>query len=362
MFANSAEIEGNRRSSAGARRVLGWPSDAVPGATQCVAELLQGEAAKRFFFALVSSPMVEMVACLHQGKVEVVRHGQPVQRMESPYREQRAATRDGQAEARIVSITRGRTHGELCYAINSQAASGVFAQVPGSGKEAQLFHSVDTHLSELDFSFADGALACTVAGARGTSAIGVLADDGKGLRTVTEGDVIDRAPRWAPGGRAEIVYASAGIGRAKTGKAVGRSPFALHRLRFSDNSVEVLMADAQYDYATVVPVSESLLYALRRSYDRAPPVSAFGRVSSAFRSLFSAEASAQPKVLHNHELVRITPKGSQLVARDVFSFDVAANEDIVYSNGAGVFRMAAHQTTPEPIASLERVEQLVIYQ
>ncbi|MEI9949380.1 MAG: hypothetical protein WDO74_10455 [Pseudomonadota bacterium] len=212
-----------------------------------------------------------------------------------------------------MSITRGRTHGELCYAINSQAASGVFAQVPGSGKEAQLFHSVDTHLSELDFSFADGALACTVAGARGTSAIGVLADDGKGLRTVTEGDVIDRAPRWAPGGRAEIVYASAGIGRAKTGKAVGRSPFALHRLRFSDNSVEVLMADAQYDYATVVPVSESLLYALRRSYDRAPPVSAFGRVSSAFRSLFSAEASAQPKVLHNHELVRITPKGSQLV-------------------------------------------------
>ncbi len=305
--------------------------------------------------------MAEMVACLHQGEVEILRHGQAVQRLKSPYRERRAANREGQADAKIVSITRGRTSAELCYAISSPTASAVFAQVPGSGEEAQLFDGVDTHLSELDFSFADEALACTVAGARGTSAIGVLADDGKGLRTVTEGDVIDRAPRWAPGGRSEIVYASAGIGRTKTGRAVGRSPFALHRLRFSDNSVEVLMADAQYDYAAAVLVSDSLLYALRRSYDRALPASTFGRVSSAFRSLFSGGASAKPGVLHGHELVRITPEGSLLVAPDVFAFDVAANEDIVYSNAAGVFRIALRRTTPEPIAILERVEQLVIY-
>ncbi|MEI9939529.1 MAG: hypothetical protein WDO69_20100 [Pseudomonadota bacterium] len=305
--------------------------------------------------------MAEMVACLHRGKVEVLRRGQAVQPLESPYREQLAARGEDRVDARIVSVTRGRTNGELCYAIGSHRASGVFVQVPGTGKEQQLFHSVDTHLSELDFSLADEALACTVAGSRGTSAIGVLSDDGKGLRTVTEGDVIDRAPRWVPGGRAEIVYASAGIGRTRTGKAVGRSPFALHRLRFSDNSVEVLMAEAQYDYAAVVPVSESLLYALRRNYDRTLPINAFGRFSSAFRGLFSGGAQGKPVRPQSHELVRITPQGAQLVAEDVLAFDVAANEDIVYSKEAGVFRITAAHKTPELIFALEQVEELVIY-
>jgi len=325
------------------------------------ARAAEGEAAERFFFALISRAMAERVACLHHGKVDVLRHGQASQRLESPYQQQRATSNAGQADARIVSVTRGRTSGELCYAIQGPTASNVFAQVPGSGREQQLFHGQGSHLSELDFSFADEALACTVSGARGTSAIGVLRDDGKGVRTVTEGDVIDRAPRWTPGGRSEIVYASAGIGRTKTGRAVGRSPFALHRLRFSDNSVEVLMADAQYDYTAVVAVSETLLYALRRRYDRTFPPSPLTRVHAVFRGLFAGAASARARTGQAHELVRITPEGAQLVAQDVLAFDAAANGDIVYSNATGVFEIAARETTPEPILALPYVEQLVIY-
>jgi len=304
--------------------------------------------------------MAKIVACLHRGKVEVLRHGQAVQRLESPYLEQLTATGEARAEARIVSITRGRISGELCYAISDNALSGVFVQTPERGDEQQLFHGVGA-LSELDFSQAEGSLACTVAGADGTSALGVISDDGKGLRTVTEGDVLDRAPRWAPGGRSELVYASAGIGRTRTGRAVARSPFALHRLRFSDNSVEVLMADAQYDYTGVVPVSENVLYALRRHYDGSRPSSALSRISRAFRDLFAfgkRKESAGPQA---HELVRITTKGSQLVVQDVFAFDVAANEDIVYSSAAGVSKITAGQATPERISALTDVEQLVVY-
>jgi len=305
--------------------------------------------------------MAKIVACLHRGKVEVLRHGQAVQRLESPYLGQLTAAGEARAEARIVSITRGRISGELCYAISNNALSGVFVQVPERGDEQQLFHGVDAQLSELDFSQAVGSLACAVAGADGTSALGVISDDGKGLRTVTEGDVIDRAPRWAPGGRSEIVYASAGIGRTRTGRAVARSPFALHRLRFSDNSVEVLMADAQYDYTAVVPVSENVLYALRCHYDGSRPSSALSRISSAFRDLLAfgkRKGAAGPQA---NELVRITTKGSQLVAQDVFAFDVAANEDIVYSSAAGVSMISAGQAAPERISALEDVEQLVVY-
>ena len=305
--------------------------------------------------------MAETVACLHRGKVEVVRHGQASQHLESPYQRQQATSNDAPLVAPIVSVTRGRTHGELCYVIKHRGASSVFAQVPGTGHEQRLFHGTDTDLSELDFSFADAALACTVAGANGTSAIAVLADDGKGVRTVTEGDVIDRAPRWAPGGRGEIVYASAGIGRTQAGKAVGRSPFALHRLRFSDNSVEVLMSDAHYDYVTAVPFSPGVLYALRRSYEKATPLSVWTAIPRAFREFFSGAGGAEAGPLRGHELVRITAEGLRLVAPDVVAFDVAESEDIIYSNGKGVFRIARQQATPEPVVALDRVEQLLIY-
>ena len=305
--------------------------------------------------------MAEMLACLHHGKVEVLGTDQAAQELASPYLEQLATDGGGHGDPRIVSVTRGRTSGELCYAISSGSGSNVFVQVAGTGREQQLFHGPDVRLGDLDFSPADEALACAVAGDRGTSAIGMLADDGKGMRTVTEGDVIDRAPRWMPGGRAEIVYASAGIGRTKAGRAVGRTPFALHRLRFVDSSVEVLMADAQYDYVAAVPVSDSELYALRQRYHGTSPQSPRGLASRVFRGLFSRNAGAEPGIRRGQELVRITPKGAELLAQNVLSFDVASNEDVVYSNPQGVFRLRARQTTPEPVISLQPVEQLVIY-
>ena len=304
--------------------------------------------------------MAETVACLHRGKVDVLRLGQATQRLESPYLQQLSATRGSHAHARIVSVTRGRTNAELCYAIDKHGDSSVFVQVPGSSQEQLLFYGVGTQLSELDLSPADEALTCTVTGAGGTSALGVLSDDGKGVRTVTEGDVIDRTPRWVPGGRGEIVYASAGIGRTQAGRAVGRSPFALHRLRFSDNSVEVLMADARYDYSAPVPVSENLLYALRRSYEPARRASGFARLSNAFFGSFSGEARAATARAHSQELVRISTRGSASIAHDVSAFDIAPNEEVVYASGNCVFRIPAGKTTPEPILALEHVEQLVI--
>jgi len=306
--------------------------------------------------------MPELVACLHRGKLELLRPGQGVQPLESPALEQRSMAPEAGAAPRIVSVTRGRTSGELCYAIASRDACEVFAQVAGSGNERRLFRGPDVRLTELDFSPADEALACTVEGPDGTSAIGVFSDDGKGLRTVTEGDVLDRSPRWSPGGRGEIVYASAGIGRTKAGKAVGRTPFALHRLRFSDSSVEVLMADAQYDYAAAIPTAPEVLYALRRSYDGAPLSSPFAHVSSALRSLWSSDTRSQPDDSQRaHELVRITAKGSQTIAKDVLAFDVTPEEELVYASAAGIFRIAAGETAAQPLSTLAEVEQLVIH-
>jgi len=305
--------------------------------------------------------MAELVACLHHGNVEVLRPKQDTSSLKSPFLQQASAAASGKPKARFVSVTRGRTSGELCYAIADGDTCAVFAQVLAGGKERRLFRGVGARLTDLDFSAADEALACTLVGADGASAIGVFSDDGKGLHSVTEGDVIDRAPRWTPGGRREIVYASAGIGRTKAGKSVGRSPFALHRLRFSDSSVEVLVSDAQYDYPAVVPVTSEVLYALRRKYDGAPPASPLKRVSSALRELWAKEASRKSAAPQTHELIRITGKSSQPIADGVLAFDVTSDEEVVYSSEAGVFRIAPGERTKELLSSLPSVEQLVIH-
>ena len=303
--------------------------------------------------------MAEIIACLKQGKVELLR-GHGPEPLVSPYQEQQIARAQGELSARIVGLTRGRTSGELCYAISSENATGVFAQTPGSHAERRLFQATAAQLSELDVSFGDEALACTVKGDRGTSAIGLLADDGKGVRTVTEGDVVDCMPRWAPGGRGEIVYASAGVGRTKSGIWVGLSPFSLHRLRFSDNSVEVLISDAKYDYLAPVPVTESMFYAIRRAYRSPRAPSPFTLILAAFRGSSGEAARAAARVPEGSELVRISPSGVDVVMEDVFSFDVATNEDIVYSSSVGVFRLAKQAGKTDEVAPLARVERLVI--
>jgi len=289
----------------------------------------------------------------------------------------------------------------------------VFAQKPGTRDEHRLFHNADVQIREVDFSFADEAFTCTVDGKGGTSAIGVLADDGKGVRTVTEGDVLDRGPRWVPGGVGEIVYASAGIGRTQSGAWAGRAPFSLHRLRLSDGTVEVLVSDAKYDYVAPVATSGSLIYAIRRTYEEAKPKSSFfGALSDVllapfrllfalfqYLSFFSARYTGKPLITRGnaqqkaadaermmvwgnlvevagdaddaahaegreargYELVRITPKSTEVLAQGVLAFDVAPNGDIVYSSGKALYRMAPTKSSKRKlIGNVERVEQIVI--
>jgi hypothetical protein len=391
--------------------------------------------------------MADRIACLRNGKLVVLEDGREPAELESPYAEQigareramvrknawktqgrgaafmgggRSALWGGGAEpelppARVVGVTRGRVTGELCYAITTGVVSGVFAQKPGTRDEQRLFHNADVQIREVDLSFADEAFTCTVDGKGGTSAIGILADDGKGVRTVTEGDVLDRGPRWMPGGVGEIVYASAGVGRTQSGAWAGLSPFSLHRLRLNDGTVEVLVSDAKYDYVAPVPVSEALIYAIRRAYRTAQPkASALGVLGDLLRAPFrllyalfqylsffsarytgkslltrgtqqqkaadaermlvwgnlvevsqdaddAAHASETGRETRGYELVRITPKSTELVTHGVIAFDVAPNGDIVFSNGKALFRIAPSKgSTPKKLADLERVEQIVI--
>ena len=311
--------------------------------------------------------MAEVVACLTHGQVIVLQAGQARHELHSPYADELTA-RTPPVSAPFVDVSRGRRSDELCYAVSSGGLSSVFTQIPGSGEERRLF-AANAEIKDLDFSFADEALACTVVDKNGSSAIGLLRDDGKGMRTVTEGDVLDREPRWAPGGRGEIVYASAGIGRTKSGVRVGLSPFALHRLNLADSTVEVLVSDAKYDYLAPVPVAKSVIYAIRRAHQAPLRKSPLGVITGGLLATFRKSDSKPPRAVQadaaaaneGYELVRITERRMEAVAQGVLAFDVTVAGVIVYSNGSGVFRLSAESpSTPEKITDLGSVEQLVI--
>jgi len=382
------------------------------------------------------------VACLVSGRVLVVRgEGEPLE-LESPYAEQigareRAIERRnawktqgtgatfmgrgggplwGDRErdippARIVGLSRGRATGELCYSVTSGVVSGLFAQEPGTRNEQRLHHNADAAVTEIDLSVEHEVVACTVQGKGGTSAIAILADDGRGVRTVTEGDVVDRAPRWVPGVGKRLVYASAGVGRTRSGAFAGLGPFAIHRLNLDDGSIEVLMSDAKYDYLAPVPTSESEIYVIRRPYrDPKPRVSVFGVLLDAllmpfrllfamfqYLSFFAARYTGKPLITSGnaqqkaadaermmvwgklidvasdaekaadadaqlgkgYELVRITPNETEVVARGVIAFDIR-DEELAYSDGNSVYRMPPKGGTAQKLAAVKWAEHVVI--
>ncbi|MEP7049709.1 MAG: hypothetical protein ABJB12_05120 [Pseudomonadota bacterium] len=299
------------------------------------------------------------IACLAGGKIILLSWPGTPQELHSAYAAN-AAARSG-LPVPFVDVARGRRADELCYTLSVAGVSSVFTQVLGSGEERRLF-SAEAEIRDLDLSFADEALTCTVQSKDGSSAIGLLGDDGKGMRTVTEGEVIDREPRWAPGGRGEIVYASAGIGRTKAGSRAGFGASSLHRLNLAQSTVEVLVADAKYDYFSPVPLSDTLIYAIRRPYRGSvrSPAGAIARLLAAFRAK-PASATRALEAGVGDELVRITESGIELVASGVLAFDASATGVIVYSSARALFRLASQSAAPgEQLAELSQVEQLVI--
>jgi hypothetical protein len=386
--------------------------------------------------------MVWTLACVKNGSLLLLREGRAPDEVPSPYAEQVRArelatqrknswktqgtgaqfmgggTRMlwGQSEvelppARIVGVTRGREPGEVLYAITTGVVTGVFAQSPPKGDEQRIFHSAEVAVGELSLSLEEAAIVCSVEGKAGSTAIGVLEDDGRGVRTVTEGDVVDRAPRWVPGGRREIVYASAGIGRTKSGGFGGLSPFAIHKLSLKTADIEVVVADRRYDHVAPVALSSDVIYAIRRPYrDPYQAPSFFATVVdlllAPFRvlfalfqylSFFTARYTGKPLMTSGnarqkaadarqmmvwgnlvdvarqaerdgggeddangsgYELVRITKTGVEVVAPGVLAFDVASDGAIFYSTGRALMRWADGKSAR--IAELDEVEQLTI--
>ena len=237
----------------------------------------------------------------------------------------------------------------------SRGASDVFAQVPGSGNEQQLFHGVDAPAERARLQprrRGAGLHRRRVRTARAQSAC--FADDGKGLRTVTEGDVIDRAPRWAPGGRAEIVYASAGIGRTKSGQSRGAftvraAPAALQRQQRGgvDGGRAIRLRGGRPGLGDTCCTRFVAATKARRRRHRLRDFQAF------FAAFFGARR--QPRCKRPCRLTSwfaSRPKAHSWSHATCSPSTSLPTRTSSTRTQAGVFRIAAGQTTPEPMSAL----------
>lgn len=390
----------------------------------------------------MAAPMPPKIAYLSQGKIHLQPSGEPGPKVfESKFAEslraragaiqQRNAWKrswmerqlGGQQQlelpgvdavaVQLVGLTRGRDDAELFYSLNSPDVSGVFAVKP-EGEEKRLYHSAELVVRELDMHPARTLLACSVAGEHHTSHLALMHADGTELMVITDGDSIDRAPRWVANHPKALVYESVGVGRNEAGQFAGLGPAAVHHFDLSASKVSVLAEHEKWDFLQPQVAADGALYCVRRPREpehrvrlwplflsvlllpfnlvlalvnylnllvwtfngkplirsgrpeenagdlrRAMLASRLARASRKQRREFAAGDPVPAQVPGSWELVRRRAGSDdfEVLARGVVSFDVATDGSVVYSNGNAVFHRAADGTRTK-LCEGERIEQV----
>jgi len=296
----------------------------------------------------------------------------------------------------ITSVTKGREEGSLFYILESETTSGLFLYDRSTREEKRLFHKNHFEAKDLNQNPETGEFLCSQSFTDGTSNIVVMNEDGREMRTLTDGDSVDEAPAWIPGSERRLLFQSTGIARNSQGHAVGRGAASIQALDLDNGNLTGVLEDTRFDYLYPRIGTDGFLYFIRRPYEQKPGVSGltvlFDFLLLPFRLLraifhylnfFSLVYSQKPltsatgpkvegddlktlllrgKVIDaekalrkgakimgvpslvpaSWELVRKSTDGrEEVVARHVAAFDVGADGELIYSNGCGVFTLDA---------------------
>jgi hypothetical protein len=239
---------------------------------------------------------------------------------------------------------------------------------------------------------------------------------GGGFREITEGDSLDTYPRWVPG-RRQVVYQTAGIGRNRDGDWVETAPCEIARLDFDDGEVTTLFANQSHDFLLPQMDANGNLYCIRRPYQpvrnhsflnslkdvalfpvrlvqgifgflnfftstfSGKPLSSAGGPRAAtpnakrlilYGNLVDAEKVAKEyseladddsraAVPRSWELMCFPEVGEpRVLTRGVMTYTIRSNNQIVYSNGKGVFEVSCDGGKPRRLSKRSLVQQLAM--
>uniref|UniRef100_A0A832M4F2 Uncharacterized protein n=1 Tax=Oscillatoriales cyanobacterium SpSt-402 TaxID=2282168 RepID=A0A832M4F2_9CYAN len=293
----------------------------------------------------------------------------------------------------ITSLCRGLDN-QLFYALEVGEVGGIFQLDQKSNREDRLFHSNDFRVHHLNLHPDGKQMACTTLYNTGVANIAVMPVDGIRPRDVTEGDSLDLAPRWVPGRERAIVFQSAGIGRDRNGIAREQGAFSIQMLDFNQKDMVCLVEDPKYDFLGPQMTADGTLYYIRRPYrpsqrrtslwqvikdimmmpvrlvyaifqwlnfftqrytgkpltiagmpkavDTQKLVEIWGNAIDPVQALQEnrkfGDIDAPPLVPRSWQLMRQRPNSQpEIIAESVLSYDLNADNVIVYTNGSGIY-------------------------
>lgn len=299
----------------------------------------------------------------------------------------------GEAETRVIlisGVSRGRRPGELLYALDTAQSGGIFTYDLAEKREHRLYHHPHFHARHLARQPDGPYLAFSMNQEDGTSVLAVMNLDTNELHTATEGDSLDEAPAWLPGGK-RLVFQSAGLARNQQGVLAGIGPYAVQELELDGDDLETRLEDPSRDYLLPRVAADGSLYYLRRPYQGLPRASGWGILRDlvmlpvalvmalfGFLNFFSLMFSGKPLmtaggprrdgpeprhmllwgkmidaekaerrarkgeppalVPDDWELVRRAADGSETVlCGGVVSYDLCDDGSVVYTNGSAVY-------------------------
>jgi hypothetical protein len=177
-----------------------------------------------------------------------------------------ASQLDVEVPAHLTGLTSQPT-GELVYSLELRDVSGVFEVSRDAKDEKRLYHGAMGGLRDLarhpQATIAAGVTSNVRAG---TSHVCLVGLDGEGVTVLTEGDAVERNPRWVPGLPRAVVYESAGVGRTPDGAFAGLGPSAIVQLDAKSGELETLAEEAGFDLCQPRVGADGALYFVRRPW------------------------------------------------------------------------------------------------
>jgi hypothetical protein len=167
----------------------------------------------------------------------------------------------------ITSLTRGTGPGELLYALDTEGRTAVCLFRAGDASEKRLLHGSAQRIRDVRTAPGREHIACSVQHPDGTASVALMSLDATDLREVTEGDVQDRFPAWAPGPGSRLVYQSSSLGRDAAGRPSAMGPSEVHLIDVESGALETLACEPAKDFLCPQLDARGTLYCIRRPHE-----------------------------------------------------------------------------------------------
>lgn len=286
------------------------------------------------------------------------------------------------------------SHDRVLYALKDTSFGGLFEYDLTRDKEKRLLHKQYLKLDGLRLHPNGKRLLCTEHASNGAANIISMDVDGSNYRELTSGDTVDASPTWVPGQVNSILFQSSGLARSEAGYVVAQGPTSIQMADAATGSLTAVLEDPRWDFMQPRVGSNGFLYFIRRPYEA--PRYGFGsmivdtllfpfrllRAVFHYLNFFSLMYTRKPlttasgpameadlknilikgkrmdaeAALRSHarlsgvpslvpaswKLMCRSPEGQEYVlASSVASFDIAADDSLLFTNGYGVFALTS---------------------